>query len=361
MTNTSRSAADRWSEAIGMVGATIGRTAGPDEVTVADIRRKLEVIGLDCPLHYDGSCARSFGYRDVVSPVSMTRVWAIEATWRPGEPRRGAVPARTLLPSADPPGGADTVLAAGISIDYAEPLHPGDRVSGAAVLRSVTPKTTRVGDGAFMEVETRYVNQDDRPVTVERATLFAFDRGQSNGSAPDGADAGQPGATTADGTADAGTADGGTADGFPAVAHVLRHEDVHPGDELTPSRLPLTLQRLIMEAAVNRDFSPWHVDPEVARIMGAPAPFANTTLVETLLEAGVRCWGGLGARIRRLDFAMRGNSCAGDLISVGGRVADVVHDEPEPHARLELWIDSPRGRTVEATALVALPPEGGST
>lgn len=33
---------------------------GPDVVTVADIRRKLEVVGLDCPLHYDEACAQSF-------------------------------------------------------------------------------------------------------------------------------------------------------------------------------------------------------------------------------------------------------------------------------------------------------------
>jgi hypothetical protein len=141
---------------------------------------------------------------------------------------------------------------------------------------------------------------------------------------------------------------------------VRHYEDVTFGQPLPALRLPITLQRLVMEAGANRDFSPWHFDLDVARALGAPAAFANTTLIETLLEAAVRCWGRLGARIRRLEFAMRGHNCAGDVVSIGGRVTG-KHDLGDEHTvTLELWIDSPRGRTVTGTALVALPTRGAA-
>ena len=39
-----------------------------------------EVIGWDCPLHYDKAAAREHGYESIVSPVSMARVWALVRT-----------------------------------------------------------------------------------------------------------------------------------------------------------------------------------------------------------------------------------------------------------------------------------------
>src|SRR5215208_3267448 len=70
-----------WDEAQAMVGQVIGRSHGPDPVSAADIRRKLEAIGFDCPLHYDEATAREHGYRTMVAPVSMTRAWSLPAYW----------------------------------------------------------------------------------------------------------------------------------------------------------------------------------------------------------------------------------------------------------------------------------------
>jgi acyl dehydratase len=315
---------------------------GPDLVTVSDIRRKLEVVGLDCPLHYDEACARSFGYRTIVAPVSMTRVWATAPTWRPGEPRPRAEVLRTLLPSADPPGHGDTLLAAHVATEHHEPVHVGDRVSGVAVLKSVTPKRTRVGSGAFMVIETTYVNQDQRVLTVERATLFRFDRGDSDRAAPESTPPGPE--HVPEGTAASGR-----------VRGVRDYDDVTPGESLPPFRMPLTLQRLVMEAGANRDFSPWHFDREVALATGAPAVSANTTLIETLLEAGIRCWAGLAARIRLLEFAIKGHNCAGDVVSVGGIVTGKGAEHGEHRVSLDVWIDSPRARTVTGSAVVSMP------
>lgn len=130
-------------------------------------------------------------------------------------------------------------------------------------------------------------------------------------------------------------------------------EDVSVGEELPPLKLTITLQRLVMEAGANRDFSPIHFDGEVARESGAPDVFANTTFNETLLEATIRQWAGLAARIRVIEFAMKDFNCVGDVVSGAGVVTSTTDDERT--VELAVWIESERGRTVEGTATVAFP------
>ena len=124
-------------------------------------------------------------------------------------------------------------------------------------------------------------------------------------------------------------------------------DDVQVGDSLPPFTVPLTLQRLAMEAAANRDFAPWHLDAAAARGSGAPEVFANTTLVETLLEAGIRSWCGSDARIRTLDFALKGFTCVGDVVSATG---EVTAKDGAGVVELAVWLESGRGRTVEGSA-----------
>jgi acyl dehydratase len=80
----------------------------------------------------------------------------------------------TPIPATDVPGEGDTMIATGVRTEHLAPIYPGDRVSATAVLRSVTPKTTRVGRGAFLVVETTYTNQRDERVAVETVTLLRF-------------------------------------------------------------------------------------------------------------------------------------------------------------------------------------------
>jgi acyl dehydratase len=176
MTGAANLAQGTWEDAEALVGTTIAVTEGADPVSVADGRRKLEVLGFDCPLHYDEDCARRHGHDTVISPVSMVRVWAMPAYWRPGEDRIAAEPMTTPIAAAAVPGEGDTMIATGLRLEHHAPLHPGDRVSASAVLKSVTRKTTRVGPGAFLVVETTYRNQRDEVVTVETATLLRYRR-----------------------------------------------------------------------------------------------------------------------------------------------------------------------------------------
>jgi acyl dehydratase len=127
---------------------------------------------------------------------------------------------------------------------------------------------------------------------------------------------------------------------------------VDVGAELPSFSVVLTLQRLVMEAGANRDFSPWHFDPELSRTAGADHAFANTTLLETLLEACIRSWAGLGPRLRVLEFAMLRPSCAGQELSAAG-VVTAKHDGDRPTVELDVWIDADGSRTVQGSAVLA--------
>lgn len=178
MTDVSNLARGTWEQAEAMVGSTIATMSGADAVSAGDIRRKLEVIGLDCRLHYDEDCAREHGYETIVSPVSMARVWAMPAYWSPGEPMLGEEPMSTPIPATGVPGEGDTMIATGVRTEHLAPIYPGDRISSAAVLRSVTRKRTSVGPGAFLVVETTYSNQHGEAVSIETVTLLRYQQQQ---------------------------------------------------------------------------------------------------------------------------------------------------------------------------------------
>jgi len=127
------------------------------------------------------------------------------------------------------------------------------------------------------------------------------------------------------------------------------------GEEVPPFTIALTLQRLVMEAAANRDFAPIHFDPEAARGSGAPGVYMNTTFVETLLEAAIRSWAGLDARIEVIEFTMKDFNCVGDEVSAAGVVTATRREGDEVRVDLDVWVQSHRGRTVTGGAVVVLP------
>jgi acyl dehydratase len=127
------------------------------------------------------------------------------------------------------------------------------------------------------------------------------------------------------------------------------------GDQVSPFTVLLTLQRMVMEAAANRDFAPIHYDVEAARDSGAPDVYANTTFIETLFEAMIRGWAGLSAWIRVIEFSMKAFNCVGDEIAAGGEVVAVRDDPAGRVVELDTWVEGPRGRTVTGRAEVLFP------
>jgi acyl dehydratase len=174
MSESSNLAQGTWEDAEAMVGQTLSRVQGADPVSAPDIRRKLEVVGLDCPLHYDAQVARASGYRTIISPGSMMRTWVTPAYWNPGEPLASGKALFPPIPVSAVPGPGDRMFATGTKTEFLEPVYPGDELTATAVLTRVTRKSISVGDGAFMVIETTYTNQDGLTVARDELTVFRF-------------------------------------------------------------------------------------------------------------------------------------------------------------------------------------------
>jgi acyl dehydratase len=132
------------------------------------------------------------------------------------------------------------------------------------------------------------------------------------------------------------------------------------GTELPPFSLELTLQRLVREAAVNRDFTPIHHDPVVAQRGGARTAYANTMLHQALVEAMLRNWAGPRARVVSISFAMRSFCYAGAVATARGEVTSVAREGNELLAVVHIKVESEGVTCVDGEAVVALPPGAGA-
>ena len=133
----------------------------------------------------------------------------------------------------------------------------------------------------------------------------------------------------------------------------MRLSDIAAGAELPAIAIPITLQRLVMEAGANRDLSLIHHDTKVARATGAPDAFANTFFLMGMFERLMREWAGPAARIRKIGpLRMMIFNAVGDTVYFKGTVESV--DEAAGTVTLDMWVESERGKTVTAKALLEL-------
>jgi len=129
--------------------------------------------------------------------------------------------------------------------------------------------------------------------------------------------------------------------------------DVSPGDELNEIEMPITLQRLVMEAGANRDLSLIHHDREVAQTTGAPDAYANTFFLMGMFERLLREWMGLEGRVVKLGpMKMMAFNVVGDTSVFGGKVTSV--DADAGRIELALTTHTEKGLTVSCEAMVEL-------
>lgn len=331
--------------------AWIGREhgfAGVDEVTRSDIRRKLEVYCFDCPLHYDDEIARVHGYRGLVAPVVMTPLWGMPAYWSPGEavfygpnlrPKAGGI--RTDLPNVYP-RGVNTAT----EWEYFEPLYPGDRLSGDWKLVEIKPRTTRLGEGVFLTVETSIYKQSGELVAKNRNTGFRYQEKASDGPR-EKREKPVPAATSAGDVPTEEPAD---------WRRQLRFGDVAIGDAVPSYSMWLSYQRIVMSVAVDRMWSPIHHDRDRARAAGFADIIFNTRSYEMLFEVMLRRWIGLDGKIRKLGpFRMNGSSYPEDTITARARVLEKLEDGGEKRVKLDLAALNARGEAARGEAQVVFP------
>lgn len=118
------------------------------------------------------------------------------------------------------------------------------------------------------------------------------------------------------------------------------------GDLLPEISIPITLQRLVMEAGANRDFSLMHHDRLIAQTAGASDAFANTFFLMGMFERQVRDWAGPRARLKKMGpLKMLNFNVVGDTLIFKGVVVAVEAGEQGLSSTLNLWCESERGQT----------------
>jgi hypothetical protein len=177
---------DEWQPLVDAVGQDFGDGStvyGADAVELGTIRRYVEPLEIDSPLHYDAAVARANGWPDVIAPYTATMVYSVSPMWQPGDPplydsaERDAQPARSPINNEDMPLGPKTTgfFATDISMDFVRPLTLGERVGRRGKkLVACSPKQTSMGRGAFLTWESELVTESGEVVAYVRTGTYAY-------------------------------------------------------------------------------------------------------------------------------------------------------------------------------------------
>ncbi|HVW43953.1 MAG TPA: MaoC family dehydratase N-terminal domain-containing protein [Amycolatopsis sp.] len=163
-----------WEDAERLVGTVIAELSGADAVNDAMVRHQLEALEWDSPVFTDDDAARAAGYDGRIAPFSMYLTFGMPAYWKPGMP---SLPPNSLAPFAfgAVPAPGSAMLATQTSVEFHDPMRPGDRLSATWRLTGVTRKRLSLGDGGFLDFEVAYRNQDGALVALERTSVFRYD------------------------------------------------------------------------------------------------------------------------------------------------------------------------------------------
>lgn len=130
-------------------------------------------------------------------------------------------------------------------------------------------------------------------------------------------------------------------------------DDVAVGAEIPEISMPITLQRLVMEAGSNRDLSLIHHDKEVAQSTGATDAYMNTFFIIGLFERMLREWMGTRGRLKKLgSLQMKSFNVVGDVVCCRGKVTGKQDDGT---VSLDIRMENEERVTVTAVAVVVLP------
>jgi hypothetical protein len=175
-----------WQQMIGAIGQDFSsedEREGADVVEKGAIRKFLEPLEFDCPLHYDRNIAIEHGYSDIIAPYSSINTWSIPALWEPGDKifdsaEKNAQPTKSPVTALKTDLAPDTTgfIVTDVEMDYIKPVTIGDHVRKVGnVLLSCEPKETKIGRGAFMVWESKFLNQHDELLAVTRLQTYNYE------------------------------------------------------------------------------------------------------------------------------------------------------------------------------------------
>lgn len=174
-----------WQRMIDAIGTDFGGPSveGADAIERSLIRRFVEPLEFDCPLHLDSDVARQHGFSDVVAPISSLIMFALPPLWSAGDPPLFASDDRDVEPDVPFLGSPETGLEPPTSgyfgtetyIEQHQPVSVGDRLSRVGRrLVACEPKKTSVGIGAFTTIEEEIRNQHGDLVATLRCVHFSY-------------------------------------------------------------------------------------------------------------------------------------------------------------------------------------------
>ncbi len=159
---------------------------GAEPIEAGTLRRWLEPLEYDDPIHHDRAAAIAAGHADIVVPVTALISFCFPPIWAPGGPPAFTSDGPDDQPGADAEGGAFagfTVAPPGYTgyfgtdfeYEVIRPAVVGDWIGrhGSALLE-VTPKRTGVGRGAFLRWEVEFVTRAMEPIARYRAQMFVY-------------------------------------------------------------------------------------------------------------------------------------------------------------------------------------------
>jgi acyl dehydratase len=347
------------------------------------IRHWCETVEDGNPLYLDEAYAKSRGFRGLVAQPGMyicTLTLPYRWPWPEGYKSQRLIhfQLKELLE-----------LPVGILADYEcwfhEPVQIGDRLSTTVRLQNISRwKQTRLGEGYFTTIETRYYNQRDAVVARSHTHLFSYGgvRDEHGELRPTGADVRPPDPSkrpAPSSIADQAPADppsqGAVAGGWhngteecleswrtgwqPQPPADLHWEDVAVGDELPALLMPITVTRCSFMASASRDFAPQHHNSWYAQNRSKTRDmFLGTHFNLGLMSRFLTDWGGPRSTVRRVQLAMRRSICAGEDLRITGRVAKKVEADGEHRVDLDVELSTDRGPAYQAGGTLALPTRG---
>ena len=139
--------------------AAVGVESEPytNDVEKGAIIKFARAIGDSNPIYTDEEAARNSRYGGIVAPPTFFRSM-----------RSGAMKVDVQNPySANLDGGSEW--------EYYEPVRPGDRITVTTMISNIFERAGRLGNMVFIQRETRYVNQFDTLVAIQRTTGISYD------------------------------------------------------------------------------------------------------------------------------------------------------------------------------------------
>ncbi len=139
-------------------------------------------------------------------------------------------------------------------------------------------------------------------------------------------------------------------------------EDVAEGAALPPFTYELSLLRLVAFCRASGLYDYVHIDRDYAQAAGARDAFISTPHVAGLFGRLMTDWSGPQAEIQSLTFSMRTQSCAGDMLTVTGKVGRKYRGENGAYLVdiVDMNIAHPiASQAAVATATLSLPSRTG--